>query len=427
MKEQSSLTDKKKKHEQYLSKAERCEKIASIFDIRAKSEYPVNIKLFIKAAKYSQQCAKYWELINKYASDAIEKDVALANKHVGIANFYKSYGNFYYYNGNLQEAKKFFIKVIEENRLFEENIPWKYAESKLIFQHKDNQFNLEALVSNCEAGLAREKGNWKDAMLHFQRSKEFFEQRLKFLKELRMELSGVLAIIQSTESDIQICASMIALEKMELKRAIKHIDLAQQAAEEAFDLNPNWVYFRDGFKNVLNLHSEVKTLSMLKPLSEDFGRIEERYKDWIVSMASRLFEAETERYLKNNFDYSYTFSPYEPPYLGKEVDVYACKGQAKKTITVCECKLRFGNSPLNVTEVNDFSNKVEIIRRYEIDRTVKEGIAVKLHAWIVTNAKTADENARDLAKKRNIKLKHAELPKHWRKNAYWKIKKISDL
>ena len=82
---------------------------------------------------------------------------------------------------------------------------------------------------------------------------------------------------------------------------------------------------------------------------------------------------------------------------------------------------------MNESEVDDFSKKVEVIRSYEIDRGAKEGFSCKIHAWLVTNATIVNEEARKLAKKRNINLKYAVLPRKWMKDAYWKIKEIKDL
>jgi len=402
---------------------------AASFDKKG-GEYPVQREQFLEAAEHSQKNARYWELASEWADDPILKAVAHANRHIALSNFYKSKGNYHYYGGEVKEARDFFTKALEEMEVAEKETPWDHVDPPVFLDTQAHKFNLKALISGCEADIAKTKDDWKQALERYQESKKFHEEHMNYLKRLGKETKWLEANIWSTERDIQTCLSVIAIKRLDFEIASKHVDLAQQAAEKAFDLDPKWGYYRDIFKTVTSLHGQVQTLltlSKMKDYAEGLEAVLDHFKNWMVSMSSRLFEEATERYLREHYQYTTTSSPYKPPYLKTQIDVYASKGHQKKTVTVCECKLRVNDSPLNVDEVDCFARKVETLRKYETDRATQEGVACKVHAWLVTNATTAEKEAHDLARKKNIKLKHAMLPQKWMKDAYWNIIEIVDL
>jgi hypothetical protein len=214
---------------------------------------------------------------------------------------------------------------------------------------------------------------------------------------------------------------MINLEKKAFQDALEHVDKAQLAAERAFDTYPSWAAFRLLFSNALKLKNLVQTLPLLQEF-EKRAEVLGKYDNLVISMASRLFEVESERYLKEQYNYTSTFSPYSPPYLkGKQIDVYAEKGIRDRIITACECKFRFKGKPLSIEEVNNFAEKMAILRGYLRTQSERQGVRCKIFGWIISNAMDAESEVWRVAKENKIDLKHAILTKNWEKDAYWKI------
>jgi hypothetical protein len=72
---------------------------------------------------------------------------------------------------------------------------------------------------------------------------------------------------------------------------------------------------------------------------------------------SRIFEIAVANYLHRKYDY-YVDTRLKPSYLkGKEIDVFAELGTHPRKISVCECRLRFNDSPIKKGEIKEFCKK----------------------------------------------------------------------
>lgn len=416
----------KSKFREYLKKAQFHEEEAYRLDVKAKEEYPAKCDLFLKAAHHSELNAKYWELASVQTDDKIEKAVAISNMHIGLSNLHKSYGDYHYYNNDVEKARSYFTEALKETQIVENAIPWNHVTPNLILEQKAHTSNLNALISGCEADSAKSKKQWEEASKLYQKTKEFWQEQRGSLSKLGNDLKEVDANLWSIECEMHICLSMVDLEKSAFQDALKHVNAAQLAAENALSTYPSWSAFRILLSNAMKLRSLVQTLPLLEEVKER-ATILGKYDELLVSMYSRLFEVESERYLKEKHNCTSTFSPYKPPYLeGKQIDIYAEKGMRDKTITACECKLRFNNGPLTAEEVNDFAKKMANFRQHQLGTAEKEGVTCKIHAWIITNANEAKGEAWKISKDNKIDLKHAILPKNWTRDAYWKINEIVD-
>lgn len=134
---------------------------------------------------------------------------------------------------------------------------------------------------------------------------------------------------------------------------------------------------------------------------------------------SRIFEDATAEFLRDTYHYDIK-TRHKPEYLGnKEVDVFAEKGVSPRQITICECKLRFNEAPISMSEVNKLSVKARAIEDNE--RTRGE---TKFYKWLVTNSKTFEAGVLEYAKNLGIKIITADIGERWRKRSDWKINKI---
>lgn len=141
------------------------------------------------------------------------------------------------------------------------------------------------------------------------------------------------------------------------------------------------------------------------------------------SLQSRHFEMCVQGFLRSNYGYVDVVTRYKPPYLeGKEIDVYAKKGRTGelKTITICECKLRFNDREIQLEEIAVFLEVASKVRQYEQELTEKEGGSVKINIWLVTNT-TVSPLALKLLYKHNIQTMIAKLPSNWHQRGDWKI------
>ena len=144
----------------------------------------------------------------------------------------------------------------------------------------------------------------------------------------------------------------------------------------------------------------------------------------IENLHSRIFELQVERFLREKYGYFSTGTRLKPPYLGgKEIDVIARKDVlgVKNTVTICECKLRFNNTPITKNEIQEFAEKLRSIRKYEAEKAYKEGRSLKIYGWFVTNTHKLFEGIIKLAEKNGMEIKIASLPKNWKRRSDWKV------
>jgi hypothetical protein len=159
-------------------------------------------------------------------------------------------------------------------------------------------------------------------------------------------------------------------------------------------------------------------------------QFQEKTDAYLDNLASYKFEREVESYLRRELQYTYSHCTYKPPYLGQQIDVYASKGEKVVTITICECKLRFNNRPIDITEIEKFRELASDVRDYEKEKATREGKKVTLHAWLVTNADSVEKKVATTAKRNEIKIKYAEIPKGRErlvKDTSWQVSKLRDL
>ena len=80
---------------------------------------------------------------------------------------------------------------------------------------------------------------------------------------------------------------------------------------------------------------------------------------------ARIFEDATADYLRQKHSYD-AYARYRPAYLeNKEIDVFGRRAGIPQRITVCECKLRFGDSPITMTDITIFHEKILVIKENE--------------------------------------------------------------
>jgi hypothetical protein len=141
------------------------------------------------------------------------------------------------------------------------------------------------------------------------------------------------------------------------------------------------------------------------------------------NLQARYFEICVQEFLRAKYGYSNVITRYNPPYLkGKEIDVYARKGMigGRKTITICECKLRFEKREIQLEEIADFLEVALRVRQHELELIAEEGGSTKIEAWLVTNS-TVSPSALENLRKSDIRVLIAKLPSDWHKRGDWKI------
>jgi len=153
-----------------------------------------------------------------------------------------------------------------------------------------------------------------------------------------------------------------------------------------------------------------------------------KHKGTFENLQARHFEMCVQDYLRLRYGYDDVVTRYAPPYLkGKEIDVYARKGRIgeRRTVTLCECKLRFEKREIQLTEITDFPEVASMVRQHELELITKEGGSAKTEAWLVTNA-TVSPNALEVLNQNGIQVMVAKLPSNWKERGDWKIIKIKE-
>ena len=134
---------------------------------------------------------------------------------------------------------------------------------------------------------------------------------------------------------------------------------------------------------------------------------------------SRIFEDATADYLRQKYGYD-AYTRIKPDYLeNKEIDVFGVRSVLPRQIAVCECKLRFNVSPITMTEITSFYEKILKIKENE----GKRGDTI-FHFWFVSNSEIYEEGVHDYAKNVGIVMMKAELSANWEKRANWKVKSV---
>lgn len=418
------------------SEARKAEKQALELDLRAHS-FPIRAELFLQAAKIARKSARYYELAVQSTSDRFQQSVSLANHYINLGNSYKSLGNFFYYSEQPLRAARFFERAAHQYALSDSHTPaslGNYAD--FIKDSAAHQVELWALVADCKGKDAKLQDNWTEALNYFIQEKRNW-RRLVELEGDYGESVNRKALIESAEREIQICRLVISLRNKDFAAGIEHAESALAAAEKAFQEEPRWFGYKKALTSAISLRESVKVFtSVLKQagitnqLVDRFQHLSERTEQHVNNLVTYKFEREVESYFRRELQYMYASCRYKPPYLGREIDVFASKGQQRTTITVCECRLRFNNRPIDGEEISKFSELASNVRKYEKAKAAKEGRKVTIHAWFVTNADTVEKDAIVIAKKNNIKIKRANVPKGREqliKDTSWQVSDINDL
>lgn len=141
------------------------------------------------------------------------------------------------------------------------------------------------------------------------------------------------------------------------------------------------------------------------------------------NLQARYFEICVQEFLRAKYGYPNVTTRYRPPYLkGKEIDVYARKGVIgeRKTVTICECKLRFEKREIQLEEIAEFLEVTSKVRQYESELIAEEGGSTKIEAWLITNSIVSPCTLETL-RKNGIRVMIAKLPLNWHKRGDWKI------
>jgi len=137
---------------------------------------------------------------------------------------------------------------------------------------------------------------------------------------------------------------------------------------------------------------------------------------------SRVFEDSIAHFLATQYNYQVQIR-LKPSYMNQqEIDVFGEKGVDPKTITVCECKLRIGSTPISLEEIRYFNKKIEKIRENESKRG-----QISFHFWFATNTTVVEDGVKEFAKVNKIELKLARLSSDWQRRSDFKVEEISNL
>ncbi|MEM2160732.1 MAG: hypothetical protein QXN55_07255, partial [Candidatus Nitrosotenuis sp.] len=137
---------------------------------------------------------------------------------------------------------------------------------------------------------------------------------------------------------------------------------------------------------------------------------------------STIFENAVAQHLTAKHGYLFLCRT-KPQYLeGKEIDVFGEKAGIPKTITVCECKLRFGDSRITYGELDYFHKKIMKIKENESKRG-----ETKFYCMFVSNTDKIDGQAKEFAMKNGIEIRKASLPSDWQERPNWNINEIKKL
>ena len=399
----------------WVSKAEATEDYAIRLDKEAHC-FPIDIALFLKAAKYSRKSAKHQRLASQSTDDPLLKSISLANHYIMNGNAYKSLGNFFYYSSKPSRAGRFFERAAAQHALAKSQIPPDLNDySDRVQDSIEHQMELQALVADCNGMVAKGEENWTEALKHFRLEKERWG-KLKSLGGNYARSLSIDAKTSSTEREIQICQAMISIDNSDFAQGLEHAEAAVLAAEKTLQEKPAWVYYQKALISAVSLMEKLSHIIGLLKLSEDlkskFETLMKKKQSFLINFVSYKFQREVESHLRSEYQYTQTICNYKPPYLrGREIDVYASKGARRTTITICECKLKLNDQPISADEVKKFSELSKVVREYEQQKARKEGKQVTIYAWIVTNANSVEEPALVIAKETKIRIKQADIPK----------------
>jgi len=146
------------------------------------------------------------------------------------------------------------------------------------------------------------------------------------------------------------------------------------------------------------------------------------------NLQARYFETCVQEFLRSRYGYTDVITRYKPLYLkGKRLDVYARKGVLgeRKTVTLCECKLRFNNKEIKLEEIDDFFNVASKVKKYEEELIAKEGGSLKFETWVITNTTVLPSDL-EIIHKNDVRVMIAKLPSNWWKRGDWKIINIEE-
>lgn len=203
-----------------------------------------------------------------------------------------------------------------------------------------------------------------------------------------------------------------------LQYELEHDVVDEVAIEEAIE-------FSENFAAIVSSITE-QDLWLLKPSLK--REIIAKHKGVFENLQARHFEMCVQDYLRLRYGYDDVVTRYAPPYLkGREIDVFARKGRIgeRRTVTLCECKLRFEKREIQLAEIADFIEIASMVRQHELELTAKEGGSVKIEAWLITNA-TTSPNALEILNQNRIRIMIAKLPSNWKERGDWKIIKIKE-
>jgi len=420
----------------WMTKAKKAEAYAFELDKKAHS-FPIGLKLFLEASRIARKSAGYYQLAAQCTNDPLRRYTALANYHNSIGNCYKSLGNFFYYSEKPARAARFFERAAAQFALSDSRTPPSLEEySDLIQDSAAHQTLLKALVADCNGKDAKLRNDWLRALKYFTHEKEILQKLETFEGKYARSINKK-ALIESAEREIQVCHMMISFINRNFAQALEYAESALVAAEKAFQEEPGWFGYQKALKSTISLRDSLKSFSSLskqvvitEALKERFERFSNETDSYLDNLASYKFEIEVESYFRRELQYTYTRHRYKPPYLGREIDIFASKGEQRTTITVCECKLRFNNKPIGSEEIGKFAELANTVRRYERQKAVTEGRKVRIHAWFVTNADSVEDAASATAKKNRIEIKHAKIPKGRERlvrDTSWQVSDIGDL
>jgi len=416
----------------WISEAEESEYNAKKLYDEAKN-HPIENIQFLDSAKYFRKAAEFYKLAGTISINFSKKCIEQSNYHTCLANNYKALGDFFYYSDKQERAIIFYERNLKHLALSALEIPPE-LEKYIVFMidYVRNTWEIYGAIFDCKGVIAKRNGDWIGAQKNFDVAKRKSEE-IKQVTTDPVRLKSIESTSYSIEREMQICQTMIALKNKDLAQALKHAELAIISAERALERNPTWIFYQKILIPTVSLKAKLESFIELSKVSKSLeSQCEATIKKaqgFIDNLLSYKFEQEVESYLRREHNYAYTCCRYKPPYLGKELDVYASKGGKNVTITICECKLRLGKQPINEEEVEYFSKKTIALREYEQQKANKEGRQVSVHSWFVTNIDEVEEDAIKIAKKNRIEIKKANIPNNDRLliDAGWIVTKIQHL
>jgi len=395
-------------------------------------KHPIANIHFLDSAKYSRKAAEFYKLAEKSSNNFFMKYIAKSNHHASLANNFKALADFFYYSGKPERAIIFYERNVKQLALSALENPLELEKyMKFMIDYIRNTWEIYSVIFDCKGLLEKRNDDWIRAQKNFEVAKRKNEE-LKQITTDPVRLKNIEATFYSIEREIQICQTMIALEKNDLAQALKHADSAIISAEKALEKHPTWIFYQKILIPTVSLKAKIESyleLPKTPTLERKYEATIEKFQSFIDNLLAYKFEQEVENFLRKEHGYVYSWCRYKPPYLGKELDVYASKGGKHVTITICECKLRLGDQPITEEEIQYFSNKTATVRQYEQQKANKEGKQVRIYLWFITNADKVEEEAIKLAKKNRIEIKRASIPKrdNLLSNPAWTVTKVENL